>query len=113
MSAMLLDRHVFWSGGKASDIQPMEWPRIGIHGLSSEIVPKAVQVAQMELALILLTTDTTALPSTAGLKTIQADTIKIEVNPGDRSKVIPDSVFALVAAYGSRSGGLGTVTMRR
>ena len=130
-AAVLLDRHIVFQGAKASPDQAMEWPRVGVHahavtdyrylGMysgwgpigSPEAVPKAVKVAQMELALVLLAKDTTALPDTAGMKSIQADTIKIEVDPGDRVKVIPDQVFALVAPYGFRSDGLRSISLRR
>ena len=112
-AAVLLDRHIVWQGAKASPAQGMEWPRLGIPGIASDATPKAVKVAQMELALVLLAQDTTALPETAGMKSIQADTIKIEVDPGDRVKVIPDQVFALVASYGFRSGGLRSISLRR
>lgn len=112
-AAVLLDRHIVWQGAKASPAQGMEWPRLGIPGIAPDTTPKAVKVAQMELALVLLTKDTTALPDTAGMKSIQADTIKIEVDPGDRVKVIPDQVFALVVSYGFRSGGLRSISLRR
>jgi hypothetical protein len=112
-AAVLLDRHIVWQGAKASPDQGMEWPRLCIPGITFTTVPKAVKVAQMELALVLLAKDTTALPDTAGMKSIQADTIKIEVDPDDRVKVIPDQVFALVASYGFRSGGLRSISLRR
>jgi len=112
-AAVLLDRHIVWQGAKASPDQGMEWPRLGIPGIASDTTPKAVKVAQMELALVLLAKDTTALPDTAGMKSIQADTIKIEMDPDDRVKVIPDQVFALVASYGFRSGGLRSISLRR
>lgn len=113
MSALLLDRHIVWLGAKADTDQAMEWPRIGIDWVADTVVPSAVQVAQMELALLLLSQDTTALPDTAGLKTIQADTLKIEVNAADRIKPIPDAIFALVRVYGSRAGGLSTIRLVR
>ena len=113
MAALLLDRHIVWLGTKADDEQAMEWPRIGVDWLPAVQVPQAVQVAQMELALLLLTQDTTALPDTAGMKTIQADTLKIEVSAADRVKPIPDQIFALVRVYGSRAGGLSTIRLVR
>ena len=112
-AAVLLDRHIVWQGAKASPDQGMEWPRLDIPGIASTTTPQAVKVAQMELALVLLAKDTTALPDTAGMKSIQADTIKIEVAPDDRVKVIPDQVFALVAPSGFRSGGLRSISLRR
>ena len=68
MAAMLLDRHILWLGAKADPDQAMEWPRIGVEWLPPVQVPQAVQVAQMELALLLLGQDTTAISDLAGMK---------------------------------------------
>lgn len=113
MAALLLDRHILWLGAKADPTQALEWPRVGVDWLTDTQVPQAVQVAQMELALLLLTQDTTALPDTAGMKSVQADTLKIEVNAADRVKPIPDQIFALVRVYGARAGGLSTIKLVR
>lgn len=113
MAALLLDRHIVWLGTKADPEQAMEWPRIGVDWLTDTQVPQAVQVAQMELALLLLDRDTTALSDLAGMKSVQADTLKIEVNAADRVKPIPDQIFALVRVYGSRAGGLSTIRLVR
>ena len=113
MAALLLDRHIVWLGAKADPTQALEWPRVGVDWLTDTQVPQAVMVAQMELALLLLTQDTTALPDTAGMKSVQADTLKIEVNAADRVKPIPDSIYALVRVYGSRAGGLSTIKLVR
>lgn len=113
MAALLLDRHIVWLGSKADPEQVMEWPRIGVEWLPAVQVPQAVQTAQMELALLLLTQDTTALSDLSGMKSVQADTLKIEVNAADRVKPIPDQIYALVRVYGSRSGGLSTIRLVR
>lgn len=113
MAAMLLDRHIVWLGSKADPDQAMEWPRIGVEWLPPVQVPQAVMVAQMELALLLLGQDTTAISDLSGMKSVQADTLKIEVDAADRVKVIPDQVFALIRAYGSRAGGLSTIRLVR
>ena len=53
------------------------------------------------------------MPDTAGMKSVQADTLKIEVNAADRVKPIPDQIFAFVRVYGSRAGGLSTIKLVR
>lgn len=113
MAAVMLDRFIRWNGSKAFPDQPLEWPRIGISWIPAGSVPLSVRAAQMELALVLLSRDTTALPETAGMKSIQADTLKIEVAPSDRVKTIPDHIMDMVRAYGSRPGGLRSIELAR
>lgn len=111
MAATLLDRHVVWLGAKATSTQAMEWPRQGVD-ISS--VPPSVKMAQMELALALLKRDLTAQPDEPGIKRQKVDVIEQEFFQGaDAVQVIPDSIFALVAAYGRRTGGLTSVTLCR
>ncbi|GAB6035733.1 hypothetical protein JCM15519_02920 [Fundidesulfovibrio butyratiphilus] len=114
MAAVLLDRHVVWQGAKADPSQAMEWPRVGVRGVDPASVPKSVQVAQCELALVLLGKDTTAQSDMPGLKRQVVDVLTMEYFEGAHAvKAIPDSIFALVAAYGFRAGGLGSITLRR
>lgn len=113
MAAILLDGHIRWNGAKAFPDQPLEWPRVGLSWIPAGTVPKSVQLAQMELALLLITKDTTALPDTAGFKSMTVDSLKMEIAPSDRVKAIPDAVFALVQGYGSRAGGLSSITLTR
>jgi len=114
MACKLLDGHIVWAGYKTDDAQPLQWPRIGVTGIAMDVVPASVIMAQMELALILLKTDVTALPDTAGIKSLEvAGAVKLSMDPADRVKVIPDSVFALVCGYGTRTGGLRSITVRR
>jgi len=113
-AAILLDRHIVWIGHKNDPEQAMEWPRACVDWLSDTQVPTSVMVAQMELALILLDTDTTALPDTAGMKSLEvAGVIKMTMDPSDRVKPIPDSIYSLIRVYGSRSGGLSTIQLTR
>ncbi|QLA18956.1 DnaT-like ssDNA-binding protein [Desulfolutivibrio sulfoxidireducens] len=114
MACKLLDGHILWTGYKTDDAQALAWPRIGVTGVALDVVPASVGIAQMELALILLKTDVTALPDTAGIKSLEvAGAVKLDMNPADRVKVIPDQVFSLVCGYGTRTGGLRSITVRR
>ncbi len=62
MACKLLDGHILWTGYKTDDAQALAWPRIGVTGVTMDVVPASVGIAQMELALILLKTDVTARP---------------------------------------------------
>lgn len=114
MACWLLDRHIIWTGTKAFPDQPLEWPRIGLPWLPAGIVPPGVKVAQMELALLLISTDTTAPSDMAGTASIElTGAIKIVSCPGDRVQTIPDQIYSYVRAYGYRGTGLGIVKLVR
>lgn len=114
MAAMLLDRHMIWKGCKLDPEQVMEWPRRGISWAPPGVVPPGVKVAQMELALLLITTDTTATPDTAGISRLDvAGAVSLTIAPSDRIKPIPDAVFDYVRMYGSRAGGVMSISLTR
>ena len=113
MAALLLDRHITWLGSKAFPEQALEWPRVGISWVPAGSVPPSVKTAQMELALILIERDTTALNALAGMSEVTVDALKIKVNPSDRVKPVPRQVADLVRAYGSPAGGLTSITLTR
>ena len=114
MARTLLDFHIIWSGYPTDDTQPLQWPRIGVTGIALDAVPESVKIAQMELALILLSQDTTAMPANPGVKRQTVDVITEEFFAGaDKAKPIPDRVFQLIAVYGRRAGGLGSVSLTR
>lgn len=106
MATRFLDQSFSWRGEPAKATQALAFPRTGIKGVAPDRVPTAIQTAQLELALLLLKTDLTALPETAGFTSIQVDSIRLEVNPLDRNKLIPDGIAALVAPYGTLHGEL-------
>lgn len=113
MARRLLDLHMTWRGYPASDGQALSWPRVGILGVDGNVIPEPVKVAQMELALVLLGTDLTALPDTAGFKSIQVDTIKLDVDAWDRIKVIPPTVLSLLSHLGSLKSEQNTFSVTR
>ena len=114
MAAKLLDNHIVWQGWKTDDDQSRQWPRIGVTGVALDVVPGSVQIAQMELALILLDKNTLAMPDNPGVKSQKVDSIaQVFFEGGNKPKVIPDTVFELVAAYGRRACGLGSISLTR
>ena len=113
MACTLLDRYIHWNGAKAFEEQSLEWPRIGISWIQPGSIPPSVKVAQMELALVLLTKNTTALSDLAGMAEVKIDSLAIKVAPGDRVQPIPDQIADLVLAYGCRAGGLRSITLTR
>jgi hypothetical protein len=98
---ILLDSQMAWRGSPTVSGQEKAWPRSGIDGIDQDAVPNSVMLAQMELALALLKQDLTALPDTAGFKSIQVDKIRLDVEAGDRTGIIPDAVTAIVSHLGS------------
>lgn len=113
MARMLLDGHMRWKGFKNAPDQALEWPRKDIPGLEPDTVPQAVKTGQMELALVLLQEDLTAIPDTTGFSEIKVGKINLKVDPTDRQEVIPDNVLALVSHFGCRANGFGTVNLGR
>ncbi len=113
MSRVLLDGHIRWKGRKTDLEQALEWPRAGVDSIGADLIPDAVRVAQMELALVLLAEDVTAIPETSGFSEIQVNKIRLKIDPNDRRGVIPESVFALVSNLGRREGGCGTISLGR
>ncbi len=108
MSRRILDFQVKWNGTKSDEDQVLEWPRDG----KTEI-PGAVKMAQMELALVLLDADTTALPDGAGYNVLKVGPIEMNMNPEDRQGVIPEKVFALVSHLGTMRGNPSSFSVTR
>ena len=98
---VLLDSQIKWKGAPTTPGQPNAWPRSGVEGIDPDAVPNSVKLAQTELSMVLLKTDTTALPDTAGFKSIQVDKIKLDVDGSTRGGVIPDVILSIIAHLGS------------
>jgi hypothetical protein len=101
---VLLDGYISWRGTPTVEGQDNAWPRSGVDGIGSDVIPKSVILAQMELALYLLKKDVLSPSETDGFQTIQVDKIKLEVNPATAPGVIPDVILAIVSAYGHLKG---------
>lgn len=101
---VLLDSQMSWKGTPTVSGQENAWPRTGIAGIDPEAVPNSVKLAQTELALVLLTTNTMALPDTAGFKSIQVDKIKLDMDGATLATVIPDVILSIVGHLGALKG---------
>ena len=102
-SVSLLDNAVLWAGEKRYERQDLEFPRKNIRGLPEDLIPKNIKTAQLELALLLLQTDLTAPQTSPEISSIQVESIKLQYNRAERSKIIPDSILALVSVYTSQN----------
>jgi len=111
----LLDLTLVWRGVPAVPGQPLAWPRAGLTGMGvdSTSVPVSVRLAQMELALVTLGADPMSTPDTSGVKREKVGPVEIEYRGAGTMKVIPEPVFAFVAAYARRAAGLSTLELLR
>jgi hypothetical protein len=125
-AARILDQYILWLGWVSDSDQAMSWPRAGIfyagsgqyyasydihlaesvYSIADDSIPQKIKDAQCELALVLISQDTQALPGTAGFKSIGvAGAVDLEIDKYDRTKEIPAHVFKIVSHLGSRKGG--------
>lgn len=112
----VLDHHVVWRGLPAVSGQALAWPRTGLTpiGVDATSVPVSVRLAQMELSLVVLAgTDPMVTPDTTGVKRQKVGELEVEYRGADTVQAVPDVIFALVAAYGRRTGGLTSIALVR
>jgi hypothetical protein len=112
----LLDAWVEWDGRAASYTQRLAWPRSGLLTVTDDVIPETVlpdnlKAATAELAWALVGADVTQTPDpvTGGLSSLTAGPVSLDFvgiaarQPvGDR--IIPDSVWGLIQAWGRRRG---------
>jgi hypothetical protein len=132
-AARVLDRYVNWIGWKTDDDNVMQWPRAGIYydgygnyyaswdidladsvySIDDDEIPQELKDAQCELALVLISKDTQALPSTAGFKSISvAGAVDLDIDKHDRVKELPVHVWKMISHLGARKGGATVQLMR-
>ncbi|GFK92218.1 hypothetical protein NNJEOMEG_00040 [Fundidesulfovibrio magnetotacticus] len=111
----LMDLTLVWRGVQAVQGQPLAWPRAGLTGMGvdSTSVPVSVRLAQVELALVVLGSDPMTTPDTSGVRREKVGPIEVEYRGSGVMKVIPEPVFAFVAAYARRAAGLSTLELLR
>jgi len=71
---------------------------------AEEDAPAAVKAAQLELALVLQGTDTTALPDGAGLSSMSVGSVSMAFDQATKIKVIPDHIVFMLSSLGSLRG---------
>jgi hypothetical protein len=104
-STRLLDQHLRWTGTRATEDQALRWPRYGVYDrdgyqYDSDIVPQPVKDATAELARYLASEDRTVEDETRGYRRLKAGSVEMEIDRLDRTKVLPDSVLAIVGWLG-------------
>lgn len=102
----LLNENFEWNGYKRTEEQSLPWPQYGQvdpYGFDVDYttIPQFLKDATAELAGHLIGSDRTAEDDTRGFKELQAGTLKLVVDKGDRKKVIPDSVLNMLRSYGT------------
>ena len=112
----LLDRWMKWSGVKASGVQSLAWPRMGVvdkegYSVPSDIVPRDVQEATCELAYYSLEEDLTAPDDMDGIHSLKVSSLQIVADDGfTKGSVIPDAVIKSLS--GLIEGGSSSSTVR-
>lgn len=90
-----------WKGTRTETDQNLSWPRDGVtledglDELDSTTVPQQIKDATAQLALELLSSDTTAPTGTEGLSRIRVDVIDIQIKSSDRTNWFSRSVRSL------------------
>lgn len=131
-AARILDTRITWKGTKTTLTQAMDWPRAyvpdpdatGIPPASSmtldewyldaDTIPKPIQWAQTEQALLLLASDLTLDTETTGFSSLSVGSISVTIDRIDKPAVLPRAVRDLVRPYIKSMGtGQGNVKMVR
>jgi hypothetical protein len=132
-AARIMGSYVDWLGWLTDEDQALKWPRWGIcydgtqywtcsglwltdervYTVSEDSIPQAVVDAQCELALHLLSSDTQAVPDTAGFSEIEVEgAVSLKVDKQDRTGTIPVHVWDMIRHFGSRKSGANVQLMR-
>lgn len=102
-AARLIDTTVRFNGTKVTSTQSMAWPRAGLtdesgYDVPENGIPQIIKYLQMELALLLLTTDRTkeSQASAAGLTSLRAGPVSLSFKDEIQVKQIPDTLMAML-----------------
>lgn len=119
-ASRLIDWQLRFKGNKTSELQAMQFPRVGVEltngtVVADNIIPTPVKFAVFELALLSLDTDRAAENPLAGLEQVTAGPLTIKTaspNDSPRNPVIPDFIRAILAEY-TASLGIGVYRLIR
>ena len=102
-AARLIDTTVRFNGTKVTSTQSMAWPRAGLtdesgYDVSENAIPQIIKYLQMELALLLLTTDRTkeSQAAAAGLTSLRAGPVSLSFKDEIQVKQVPDTLMAML-----------------
>ena len=114
----LLDLQMDWIGTRGSSIQALGWPRDDAetpdgYAVTTTDIPIAIQRGCAFYAYYLSQDDRIAESDTFGFKSLKAGSLAMAIDKYDRKNVMPNPVWSMVMAYGSRSSGRSRVLERR
>jgi hypothetical protein len=112
MSCRVLNEQIDWDGWQTDDEQSLDLPRSGMvdkngNSIDDDEIPSEVQNAQCELARLLVESDRTADPDTAGFKEIGVGSIKLIIDKADRVPVLANAVWNMVQWFGVKTNPKG------
>lgn len=108
-----------WLGSRASLAQYLRWPRSGVLNIDHDAeldlaaIPRFLEEATCELAILLIESDITATPGTAGISEIKVSDIELKLDlVHNRPGMLPLSVQELIGPY-LEAGSIGFVDIVR
>lgn len=107
----LMTEYFIFEGVKENKDNALEWPRIGATdragwSIDSDVIPQELKNATAELARHLIDEDRTLLAedATSGFKFMQAGSLKLAIDHGDRKPVIPAYISRMMS-FATKAGG--------
>lgn len=96
--------HYDWKGLIATQTQKLPWPRTGTYDndareYASDAYPEWLEVACAELAFFMATDDRLGDSGTEGFSKIKIDKLEFEINPNDRTAVVPDYILDALSPW--------------
>jgi hypothetical protein len=92
-----------WTGDVASTSQSLAWPRTGMYDrngnlIGSGVIPQELKDAESEMAILALTTDTTADNAVVvqGLTGLKAGPVELQFKDYIQKRLLPDYVMQLL-----------------
>lgn len=106
----VLDYRVDWYGNLAVPGSGLRWPRTGVldrdgNPIPSDVVPRAVKEATVEMARTLLVGDRTTDRDQDGLERIKVDVIELVFREGYKLPTIPSDVVMILKGLGDVTSG--------
>jgi hypothetical protein len=118
MATSLLDAEISWIGEKANSIQALRWPRSDAYdaddyAIDDGIIPTPIQRGTSFFAFYLSQSSRLSEPDTYGFKQLEAGSLNMVIDKYDRKPVMPNIVWDILKAYGTRMSNRTRVLERR
>lgn len=101
-----IDWYLSFPGMKTTEVQPLEWPREGVFDtknqsyVDSNIIPRKIKYAVLELALASILADRTIDSDMAGLQEVKIGTLMVKANSSgtwqETKNVIPEIIYKIL-----------------